>query len=96
MDSVSDYLWLVIFGGFIAFYNAWGIGANDCANSFATSVGAKVLTLKKAVMIAAVFEFSGALLVGSHVTDTIRKNIVETDIFQNFLSCWFFHNCFIC
>ena len=82
MSEVSDYLWLVIFGGFIAFYNAWGIGANDCANSFATSVGAKVLTLKKAVYVAAVFEFSGALLMGSHVTDTIRKKIVDTDMFE--------------
>ena len=82
MSDVSEYLWLVIFGGFIAFYNAWGIGANDCANSFATSVGAKVLTLKKAVYVAAVFEFSGALLMGSHVTDTIRKKIVDTDMFE--------------
>ena len=80
MESASDYLWLVIFGGFVAFYNAWGIGANDCANSFATSVGAKVLTLKKAIIVAAIFEFSGALLVGSHVTDTIRKKIVDNNI----------------
>jgi len=83
METPSDFLWLVILGGFVAFYNAWGIGANDCANSFATSVGAKVLTLKKAVYIAAFFEFFGALLMGSHVTDTIRKKIVDTDIFQN-------------
>tara|TARA_Y100001936_G_C16053439_1_gene659345 strand:+ start:260 stop:1792 length:1533 start_codon:yes stop_codon:yes gene_type:complete len=82
MSDVSEYLWVVIFGGFIALYNAWGIGANDCANSFATSVGAKVLTLKKAVYVAAVFEFSGALLMGSHVTDTIRKKIVDTDMFE--------------
>ena len=80
MDSVSDYLWLVIFGGFIAFYNAWGIGANDCANSFATSVGAKVLTLRNAVIIASIFEFSGAVLMGSHVTDMVRKKIVARDI----------------
>ena len=45
------YLWILVFGSFAAFYNAWGIGANDCANSFATSVGAKVLTLKKAIPI---------------------------------------------
>ena len=83
MDEPSDYLWLVIFGGFVAFFNAWGIGANDCANSFSTSVGAKVLTLKQAIIVAGIFEFLGALLMGSHVTNTIRKKIVDLDIFEN-------------
>ena len=71
------YPWIFGFGILFAFYNAWGIGANDCANSFATSVGSGVLTLKKAVIIAAIFEFSGAVLMGSHVTDTVRKTIVN-------------------
>ena len=77
------YLWILIFGSFAAFYNAWGIGANDCANSFATSVGAKVLTLKKAIIIASIFEFLGAFLMGSHVTSAIRKKIVSYEIFKN-------------
>ena len=77
------YLWIFITGIFFAFYNAWGIGANDCANSFATSVGAKVLTLKQAVIIASIFEFGGAVLMGSHVTDMVRKKIVERDIFED-------------
>ena len=59
------YLWIVILGGFVSFYNSWGVGANDCANSFATSVGAKILTLKQALIIAAIFEFLGAFLMGS-------------------------------
>ena len=63
--------------------NGWGGGANDCANSFATSVGAKVLTLKKAILIASVFEFGGAVLLGSHVTDFVRKKIVAVDIFDD-------------
>lgn len=78
-----EYLWIVIVGGFISFFNSWGIGANDCANSFATSVGAKVLTLRQGLCIAAVFEFLGAFLMGSHVTDTVRKKIVDIDVFDD-------------
>jgi solute carrier family 20 (sodium-dependent phosphate transporter) len=77
------YQWIFICGIFFALYNAWGIGANDCANSFATSVGSGVLTIKKAVVIAAIFEFSGAVLMGSHVTDTVRKSIVDIEIFDS-------------
>ena len=77
------YLWILVVGSFAAFYNAWGIGANDCANSFATSVGAKVLTLKKAIIIASIFEFLGAFLMGSHVTSAIRKKIVSYKIFED-------------
>ena len=77
------YEWIFICGILFAFYNAWGIGANDCANSFATSVGAKVLTLKQAILVAAIFEFSGAVFMGSHVTNTVRKKIVDLDIFKD-------------
>ena len=91
------YLWIFVCGILFALYNAWGIGANDCANSFATSVGSKVLTLRQAVIIAAIFEFSGAVLMGSHVTKTVRKSIVDIDIFNenpgmflssNFMQRW--------
>ena len=77
------YLWIFVVGIIFSFYNSWGIGANDCANSFATSVGAKVLTLNQAVLIAAIFEFSGAVFMGSHVTDTVRKKIVNQSIFED-------------
>ncbi len=62
---------------------AWSIGANDVANAMGTSVGSGALTLKKAVVIAAILEFSGAFLVGTHVTKTVRKGIVNPEIFQN-------------
>jgi len=56
---------------------AWSIGANDVANSMATAVGAKAITFKQAVLIAGVLNFIGAVFVGSHVTDTVRKGIVN-------------------
>ncbi|OGF59724.1 MAG: phosphate permease [Candidatus Fischerbacteria bacterium RBG_13_37_8] len=64
------------------FYTAWTIGSNDVANAMATSVGSKALTLRKAVVVAAIFEFSGALLVGSKVTETIRSKIIDVSLFQ--------------
>jgi PiT family inorganic phosphate transporter len=77
------YTWIFVSGIIFTFYNAWGGGANDCANSFATAVGSKTLTLKQAVLVATIFEFTGAVLMGSHVMDAVRKNIVSEDLFTN-------------
>ena len=76
------YLWILIVGGIFAFTAAMGIGANDAANAFATSIGSKALTIHQAVVLAVIFESLGAILMGSHVTDTIRKGIVNYECFQ--------------
>ena len=76
------YLWIVIIGGIFSFFAAMGIGANDVANAFATSVGSKALTIKQAVFLAAIFETAGAVLMGNHVVDTIRKGIADYRCFE--------------
>ncbi|KAK4473617.1 hypothetical protein MN116_002969 [Schistosoma mekongi] len=78
----EDQIWMVVIGFIIAFVLAFGIGANDVANSFGTSVGAKVLTLKQACMLATICELSGSVLLGAKVSDTIRKGIVSVQLFK--------------
>jgi PiT family inorganic phosphate transporter len=71
---------LLILALVFGLYMAWGIGANDVANAMATSVGSKAVTVRQAILIAAVFEFFGAFLAGGEVTATIRKGIIDADL----------------
>lgn len=77
------FIWIVIAGGVTSFIASMGIGSNDAANAFATSVGSKALTLRQAAGLAVVFETAGAILMGSHVTDTIRKGIADYACFES-------------
>ncbi|MDH3692534.1 MAG: inorganic phosphate transporter [Gammaproteobacteria bacterium] len=78
MEIVSEWgtvflVMAIIFGG----YMAWGIGANDVANAMGTPVGSGAITVKQAIIIAAIFEFAGAFIAGGQVTKTIRKGIID-------------------
>lgn len=72
----------LILAAIFGLFMAWGIGANDVANAMATSVGSRVLTIKQAVIVAAIFEFAGAVLAGGEVTNTIRSGIIEVGLLE--------------
>ena len=68
---------LIVITLICGFYVAWNIGANDVANAMGTSVGSGALTLTTAVILAAIFEFAGAYIVGANVSETVRKKLFD-------------------
>lgn len=80
--DLEPYLWMVIIGFIIAFILAFSVGANDVANSFGTAVGSGVVTLKQACILASIFETLGSMLLGAKVGETIRKGIIDVNLYN--------------
>ncbi|KAK0630491.1 phosphate transporter [Bombardia bombarda] len=74
-----DYLFAI--GTIFAALDAWNIGANDVANSWATSVGSQSVTYLQAMILASIMEFAGSVGVGARVADTIRTKVVNTTLY---------------
>uniref|UniRef100_A0A8C6XN82 Phosphate transporter n=1 Tax=Naja naja TaxID=35670 RepID=A0A8C6XN82_NAJNA len=81
--ALEEYLWMVIVGFIIAFILAFSVGANDVANSFGTAVGSGVVTLRQACILASIFETTGSVLLGAKVGETIRKGIIDVNLYDN-------------
>lgn len=79
MDHATIFIVLACTFGF---FMAWGVGANDVANAMGTSVGSRALTIRQAVVVAAIFEFAGAYLAGGEVTATIRSGMLDAGLFS--------------
>ena len=77
MEWISEIPLALWIAGILALYMAWAIGANDVANAMGTSVGSGALTVGGDIIVAAVLEFAGAFLAGGHVTDTVRKGMLD-------------------
>ena len=79
-EVIAQYGFLLLgMACLFAFFMAWGVGANDVANAMGTSVGARAITIKQAIIIAMIFEFAGAWLAGGEVTSTIRSSIIDVE-----------------
>ena len=80
MDFISQIPIALWIAGVLALYMAWAIGANDVANAMGSSVGSGALTVGAAIVVAAIFEFAGAFFAGGHVTDTVRKGMLDISL----------------
>ena len=79
----DEYLYIAVLGVIFGFIFAFGIGANDVANAFGSSVSARSLSLKNAIILGSLMEFLGAILIGGKVTGTIRGKIIKTSFYKN-------------
>ena len=82
----TQLFWAYVIAIGAGFFMAWSIGANDVANAMGTSVGSGALTLRNAIIVAAIFEFLGAFFVGQHVSETIRKGILPLEELEKMIA----------
>jgi len=82
-NHFTDYTWIVGVGCVLGIFMAYGIGGNDTANSFGTSVGSRALTIRQALIVAAFCESAGAMGLGFSVTDTIRGGILNYKVYTD-------------
>lgn len=80
---MTEYEPILLISLLFGFYAAWNIGANDVSNAMGTSVGSKALTIRQAVIIAAIFEFCGAVFFGSHVSETLQHGLINPNVFAD-------------
>lgn len=80
---MSSAIFYILFVSGLAFYLAWNLGANDVANAMGTSVGSKAITLRQALIIAGMLEFTGAVVFGHQVINTLTRGVVDTQAFEN-------------
>uniref|UniRef100_A0A8C6XAM6 Phosphate transporter n=1 Tax=Naja naja TaxID=35670 RepID=A0A8C6XAM6_NAJNA len=78
---LSSFLWMLALGFAIAFVLAFSVGANDVANSFGTAVGSGVVSLRRACVLASVFETAGSVLLGAKVSETIQKGLINVGLY---------------
>ena len=83
MTDLTPYHWMTYAAICVGFFMAFGIGANDVANAFGTSVAAKAVTMKQAIVVASIFEFGGSVLLGASVTKTVREGIINTEYYDD-------------